>query len=124
MSARPFTRTTQIGLLCAAVALCAAAPSLPARASSLTVEERLDRLTAALDQHQPVGRSGGDPRGDLLSYGFVNGRYGGAARTPRGRGWVNGHRYYGGPRRGFVNGGGYRGGTFANGRYGRGFANW
>ncbi|QEY31021.1 rSAM-associated Gly-rich repeat protein [Synechococcus sp. RSCCF101] len=117
------SRTTQLGLLLALATLAAPATATlhtaPAAQGQQTVEQRLSRLTAAL-QDRGLAR----PQHTELALGFINGRYGGAARGPRGRGFVNGHRYYGGPARGFVNGGGYRGGSFANLRPGRGFVNW
>ncbi|MEB3323037.1 MAG: GrrA/OscA1 family cyclophane-containing rSAM-modified RiPP [Synechococcaceae cyanobacterium] len=120
------TRSSLLGLLLVLAAITGASPALAATGGEnpggSAVDERLERITRALRQRSPHPAPPADGEA-LLARGFINGSRGGAYRGPAGRGFVNGHGYYGGSRT-FVNGrGGYPGG-FANGAYGRGFVNW
>jgi rSAM-associated Gly-rich repeat protein len=126
------TRSSLLALLLALAAVTGASPPVTAappvapdaaeETGTSTVDARLGRITRALRQRSPRAADRRDA-GILLARGFANGSRGSAYRGPRGRGFANGHGYYGGNRT-FVNGrGGYPGG-FANGARGRGFVNW
>ena len=127
------TRAGCIGLILALGAFTASAAQARqdgmGQGTSWTPEQRLKRISLALQQLDPAewdtGNGTNPLLNPLLTARFINGRYGGAARGPRGRAYANGHGYYGGGSRSFVNGrGGYRGGAFANGPYRAGFRNW
>lgn len=115
------TRTALLGFSLALAALTAPAAVqaalLPSPATGATIEQRLQRISAAFraqgDLSGADGASAGDQR---LAYGFANAGRGGFANAARG-GFVNGHPYYGGS--GFRNGGG----GFVNARGGGGFVN-
>jgi rSAM-associated Gly-rich repeat protein len=102
-------------------------PSTPANGDS--IEQRLQRISAAIRDQRGVSGEADVPTGDQrLAYGFANGGRGGFANGARG-GFANGHPYYGGG--GFRNGGGgfvnaTNGGGFVNGGVYRGgaFRNW
>lgn len=116
------SRAALLGFSLALAALtapgAAQAALLPSPASGATIEQRLQRITAAFraqgDQSGADGAAAGDQR---LAYGFANAGRGGFANAARG-GFVNGHPYYGGGA-GFRNGGG----GFVNARGGGGFVN-
>lgn len=133
------TRSSMLGFLLALAALgagpaCADGPVKESPldgASSTTVDARLSRIATALRARaEDPGLERPGPADALLAFGWadgrgnrgwVNTRYGGAARGRHGS-WGNARRYYGGPRRVFANGGG----GFYNGSYRpRGtFVNW
>jgi rSAM-associated Gly-rich repeat protein len=102
-------------------------PSTPANGDS--IEQRLQRISAAIRDQRGASGEADVPTGDQrLAYGFANGGRGGFANGARG-GFANGHPYYGGG--GFRNGGGgfvnaTNGGGFVNGGVYRGgaFRNW
>jgi rSAM-associated Gly-rich repeat protein len=102
-------------------------PSTPANGDS--IEQRLQRISAAIRDQRGASGEADVPAGDQrLAYGFANGGRGGFANGARG-GFANGHPYYGGG--GFRNGGGgfvnaTNGGGFVNGGVYRGgaFRNW
>ena len=108
------SRTALLGFSLALAALTAPAAGqaalLPSSASAPSIEQRLQRISAAFraqgDGSGADGASAGDQR---LAYGFAN-----AARGC----FANAHPYYGG-------GGGFRngGGGFVNARGGGGFVN-
>jgi rSAM-associated Gly-rich repeat protein len=127
------SRTALLGFSLALAALTAPAAAqaalLPSPASGATIEQRLQRIGAAmrgqLEASGDADVAAGDQR---LAYGFANAGRGGFANAARG-GFVNGHPYYGGGAGfrnggggfvnargggGFVNGGGMRGGAFRN----------
>ncbi|MCT0206423.1 GrrA/OscA1 family cyclophane-containing rSAM-modified RiPP [Synechococcus sp. CS-1332] len=114
------SRAALLGFSLALAALTAPAAGQAALQSTSagSIEQRLQRITAAIrdqgDGSVVDGFSAGDQR---LALGFVNGGRGGFANAARG-GFVNGHPYYGG-------GGGFRngGGGFVNARGGGGFVN-
>ena len=115
------SRAALLGFSLALAALTApAAGQAAVQPTSATgsIEQRLQRITAAIrdqgDGSVVDGSSAGDQR---LAYGFANAGRGGFANAARG-GFVNGHPYYGG-------GGGFRngGGGFVNARGGGGFVN-
>ena len=117
-----------------AAAQAALLPSTPANGDS--IEQRLQRISAAIRDQRVVSGEADVPTGDQrLAAGFANGGRGGFANGGRGGfanggrgGFVNGHPYYGGGGfrngcggfvnatngGGFVNGGVYRGGAFRN----------
>lgn len=131
------TRTRLLGYLLA-LAVVSAVPETAAAAGAeprgddaASVDARLSRIARALQERTEAPPAAGSPSAadPLLAYGWadgrgnrgwVNTRYGGAARGGRGS-WVNAHPYYG-PRRVFANGGG----GFYNARYRprRTFVNW
>ena len=134
-------RSFQLGVVWITAALFSATASAAATnpntsltGPSLGVEQRLQRLSRALESHWNDGwyEPGGDQLQGDLAWGFsngrhrrfVNGRYGSAYHRP-GRGFVNSHGYYGG-HRGFINGGGgHHHGGFSNGRHHHSsFVNW
>ncbi len=127
------TRSALLGFSLALAALtapsAARAALTPSPASGATIEQRLQRITAAIrEQGEPGGAAGAAAGDQRLAYGFANAGRGGFANAARG-GFVNGHPYYGGS--GFRNGGGgfvnaRGGGGFVNGGAGRGgaFRNW
>jgi rSAM-associated Gly-rich repeat protein len=102
-------------------------PSTPA--NGVSIEQRLQRISAAIRDQRGASGEADVPTGDQrLAYGFANGGRGGFANGARG-GFANGHPYYGGG--GFRNGGGgfvnaTNGGGFVNGGVYRGgaFRNW
>ena len=116
------SRTALLGFSLALAALTTPAAGqaalLPSSASAPSIEQRLQRISAAFraqgDGSGADGASAGDQR---LAYGFANGGRGGFANAARG-GFANAHPYYGG-------GGGFRngGGGFVNARGGGGFVN-
>ncbi|MCP9796631.1 GrrA/OscA1 family cyclophane-containing rSAM-modified RiPP [Cyanobium sp. Lug-B] len=116
------SRTALLGFSLALAALTAPAAAqaalLPSPASGATIEQRLQRIGAAmrgqLEASGDADVAAGDQR---LAYGFANAGRGGFANAARG-GFVNGHPYYGGGA-GFRNGGG----GFVNARGGGGFVN-
>ena len=116
------SRTALLGFSLALAALTAPAAAqaalLPSPASGATIEQRLQRIGAAmrgqLEASGDADLAAGDQR---LAYGFANAGRGGFANAARG-GFVNGHPYYGGGA-GFRNGGG----GFVNARGGGGFVN-
>jgi rSAM-associated Gly-rich repeat protein len=130
------TRTRLLGYLLA-LSVLSAVPETAAAAGpqtgaggSASVDARLSRIARALQARAEAPAAGSPSAADpLLAYGWadgrgnrgwVNTRYGGAARGGRGS-WANANPYYG-PRRVFSNGGG----GFYNARYrpGRTFVNW
>jgi len=110
-----------------AAAQAALLPAQPANGDS--IEQRLQRISAAIRDQRGASGEADVPTGDQrLAYGFANGARGGFANGARG-GFANGHPYYGGG--GFRNGGGgfvnaTNGGGFVNGGVYRGgaFRNW
>jgi rSAM-associated Gly-rich repeat protein len=132
------TRTRLLGYLVALAALTAVPPPAPAAPEAqagpnpvATVDARLSRIAMALRaQASDPALSGTQPKAESLlalgwvdgrgNRGWVNTRYGGAARGRYG-GFANATPYYG-PRRMFANGGG----GFFNGAYRPGgtFVNW
>ncbi len=116
------SRAALLGFSLALAALTAPAAGqaalLPSPASATSIEQRLQRISAALraqgDGSGADGAAAGDQR---LAYGFANAGRGGWGNVAGG-GFVNGHPYYGG-------GGGFRngGGGFVNARGGGGFVN-
>lgn len=127
------SRTALLGFSLALAALTAPAAGqaalLPSSATGASIEQRLQRISAAFraqgDGSGADSASAGDQR---LAYGFANAGRGGFANAARG-GFVNAHPYYGGGAGfrnggggfvnargggGFVNGGGMRGGAFRN----------
>mgnify|MGYP001809752426 CR=1 FL=1 len=116
------SRAALLGFSLALAALTAPAAAqaalLPSPASGATIEQRLQRIGAAmrgqLEASGDADVAAGDQR---LAYGFANAGRGGFANAARG-GFVNGHPYYGGGA-GFRNGGG----GFVNARGGGGFVN-
>ncbi len=126
------SRTALLGFSLALAALTAPAAAqaalLPSPATGATIEQRLQRISAAFRAQGDVGGADGASAGDQrLALGFVNGGRGGWGNVAGG-GFVNGHPYYGGSGfrnggggfvnarggGGFVNGGGMRGGAFRN----------
>lgn len=128
------SRTALLGFTLALAALTAPAAAqaalLPSPASGATIEQRLQRISAAFRAQTEGGGAGGAAAGDQrLAYGFANAGRGGWGNVAGGGGFVNGHPYYGGGAGfrnggggfvnargggGFVNGGGVRGGAFRN----------
>jgi len=116
------SRTALLGFSLALAALTAPAPAqaalLPSPGTGASIEQRLQRITAAFrDQGDLRGADGASTGDQRLAYGFANAGRGGFANASRG-GFVNGHPYYGGGA-GFRNGGG----GFVNARGGGGFVN-
>jgi rSAM-associated Gly-rich repeat protein len=116
------SRTALLGFSLALAALTAPAAAQaalpPSPAPGATIEQRLQRITAAMRGQLEVSGDAGMAAGDQrLAYGFANAGRGGFANAARG-GFVNGHPYYGGGA-GFRNGGG----GFVNARGGGGFVN-
>ncbi len=115
------SRAALLGFSLALAALTApAAGQAAVQPTSATgsIEQRLQRITAAIrDQGDLSGADGASTGDQRLAYGFANAGRGGFANAARG-GFVNGHPYYGG-------GGGFRngGGGFVNARGGGGFVN-
>ena len=108
------SRAALLGFSLALAALTAPAAGQaalqPTSASGVSIEQRLQRITAAIREQADGSGADGTSVGDQrLAYGFANGGRGG---------FVNGHPYYGG-------GGGFRngGGGFVNARGGGGFVN-
>ncbi|MEA5410199.1 GrrA/OscA1 family cyclophane-containing rSAM-modified RiPP [Synechococcus sp. BA-120 BA3] len=127
------SRTALLGFSLALAAFTAPAAveaallSSPARGA--TIEQRLQRISAAFRAQAAGGGADGASAGDQrLAYGFANAGRGGWGNVAGGGGFVNGHPYYGGSGfrnggggfvnarggGGFVNGGGVRGGAFRN----------
>ncbi|MBC1262250.1 rSAM-associated Gly-rich repeat protein [Synechococcus sp. BSF8S] len=129
------TRSAMLAWILALAALCPV-PAIGAvladsgLSESDRVDRRLSRISEALRAQQASLRDDVMPVIDeRLAFGWadgkgnrgwVNTRYGGAARGSRGS-WGNARRYYGGPRRAFANGGG---GFYNGGSRGRTFVNW
>ncbi len=116
------SRTALLGFSLALAALTAPAAAqaalLPSPASGATIEQRLQRISAAFRAQGEGGGADGAAAGDgRLAYGFANAGRGGWGNVAGGGGFVNGHPYYGGS--GFRNGGG----GFVNARGGGGFVN-
>ena len=116
------SRTALLGFSLALAALTAPAAGqaalLPSPAAGASIEQRLQRISAAIRAQGDVSGEDGASAGDQrLAYGFANAGRGGFANAARG-GFVNGHPYYGGGA-GFRNGGG----GFVNARGGGGFVN-
>ena len=116
------SRAALLGFSLALAALTAPAAGQaalqPTSASGVSIEQRLQRITAAIREQADGSGADGTSVGDQrLAYGFANGGRGGFANAARG-GFVNGYPYYGG-------GGGFRngGGGFVNARGGGGFVN-
>jgi rSAM-associated Gly-rich repeat protein len=116
------SRTALIGFSLALAALTAPAAGqaalLPSSANGASIEQRLQRISAAFRAlGEGSGADGSSNSVQRLAYGFANAGRGGFANAARG-GFVNGHPYYGG-------GGGFRngGGGFVNARGGGGFVN-
>ncbi|MCP9833909.1 MULTISPECIES: GrrA/OscA1 family cyclophane-containing rSAM-modified RiPP [unclassified Cyanobium] len=115
------SRTALLGFSLALAALTApAAGQAAVQPTSATgsIEQRLQRITAAIrDQGDLSGADGASASDQRLAYGFANAGRGGFANAARG-GFANAHPYYGG-------GGGFRngGGGFVNARGGGGFVN-
>jgi rSAM-associated Gly-rich repeat protein len=92
------SRTALLGFSLALAALTAPAPAqaalLPTPATGATIEQRLQRITAAFraqgDQSGADGPAAGDQR---LAYGFANAGRGGWGNVAGGGGFVNGHPY-------------------------------
>jgi rSAM-associated Gly-rich repeat protein len=132
------SRTALLGFSLALAALTAPAPAqaalVPSSSGGASIEQRLQRISAAMRGQRDVGgaddratdRAAGDQR---LAYGFANAGRGGWGNVAGGGGFVNAHPYYGGGAGfrnggggfvnargggGFVNGGGMRGGAFRN----------
>jgi rSAM-associated Gly-rich repeat protein len=116
-----------------------ATTSQPTAKSSLSIEGRLNRITAAIRSRETQIQDGQKPGSELLmAYGFGDGSRGGsfnqAARggTATGAGggsFGNAHPYYGrgagwADGGGFVNGGFKNGGGFVNGSGGGSFYNY
>ncbi len=115
------SRAALLGFSLALAALTAPAAgqaALQPTSATGSIEQRLQRITAAIrDQGDLSGADGASTGDQRLAYGFANAGRGGFANAARG-GFVNGHPYYGG-------GGGFRngGGGFVNARGGGGFVN-
>jgi rSAM-associated Gly-rich repeat protein len=116
------SRAALLGFSLALAALTAPAAGQaalqPTSASGVSIEQRLQRITAAIrEQADGSGADGASVGDQRLAFGFANGGRGGFANAARG-GFVNGHPYSGG-------GGGFRngGGGFVNARGGGGFVN-
>jgi len=115
------SRAALLGFSLALAALTAPAAGQAAvqpTSATASIEQRLQRITAAIREQADGSGADGTSVGDQrLAYGFANGGRGGFANAARG-GFVNGHPYYGG-------GGGFRngGGGFVNARGGGGFVN-
>ncbi|WP_216913836.1 MULTISPECIES: GrrA/OscA1 family cyclophane-containing rSAM-modified RiPP [unclassified Synechococcus] len=128
------SRAALLGFSLALAALtapgAAQAAQLPSPASGASIEQRLQRITAAFRAQGDLSGADGAAAGDQrLAYGFANAGRGGWGNVAGGGGFVNGHPYYGGGAGfrnggggfvnargggGFVNGGGVRGGAFRN----------
>jgi rSAM-associated Gly-rich repeat protein len=115
------SRASLLGFSLALAALTAPAAgqaALQPTSATGSIEQRLQRITAAIRDQGDLSAADGASAGDQrLALGFANGGRGGFANAARG-GFVNGHPYYGG-------GGGFRngGGGFVNARGGGGFVN-